>query len=375
MYYCVNDCGKRKKEYLGEGISLAEVNPETGKIIGERKRIWTGAGGGWIEAPHIYHIGEYYYIIAAEGGTGQGHHEIAGRSKTVWGPYENCPKNPVLTNRNDTSKQISCTGHGDMVEDKNGNWWMVHLGTRPVKGMTHLGREVFLLPVIWEQEWFRVGENNRCTITVEAPLWKEQNKIQEWHADFENEQMEKQWMFRRIPEETSYRREKGVLTLNPAKIKLSDSCGSPTFMAVRPLDMKYCMETEFAFQTKKAGDRAGVVVYLNENFYYRLYKKREKEEDYIICERQMDDMKYIVYRKKAKNGTLKMKLETDGEKYYFSYSIGNKYMAAGEGSVKYLSTDIAGKCFTGDIVGIFAESDAVTTAQMDVYSYRIERIE
>ena len=101
MYYCANDAGERNHLYGYEGISLAEMNPDTGEIIGEIKRIWHGNGGGWLEAPHIYHIGDYYYIIAAEGGTGWGHNVIVGRSAGIWGPYENCPQNPILTNRND----------------------------------------------------------------------------------------------------------------------------------------------------------------------------------------------------------------------------------------------------------------------------------
>lgn len=374
MYYCATDLGKRQEKYDSEGVSLAEFDIKTGKFVSEPKRIWIGAGGGWMEAPHIYHIGEYYYAIAAEGGTGQGHHEIAGRSKSIWGPYENCPENPILTNRNDTTKQIACTGHGDMIDDINGNWWMVHLGTRPVAGMTHIGRETFLMPIIWKDGWPIVGERKKALINVDAPLWNEQKKIEKWSADFSQDKMEKQWLFRRIPEKENYIRENGILTLKPTTIKLNDSFGSPTFMAIRPIDLKYIAETEFEFEAVNDGDSAGITVYLSENFYYRIYKKREKNEDYIIFERQIDDMNIIAYHEKTISNIIKMKIETDGEKYYFYYSIGNEYIIAGSGSVKYLSTNIAEKCFTGNLVGIFTESDVATTAHMKVYSYKMEAL-
>ena len=80
MYYCTNDFGSRMKNYGTEGVSVAEMKPDTFEIIGDIKRVWEGAGGGWLEGPHIYHIGEWYYILAAEGGTGVRHMEVAARS-------------------------------------------------------------------------------------------------------------------------------------------------------------------------------------------------------------------------------------------------------------------------------------------------------
>lgn len=369
MYYCANDIGERLQSFGSEGVSLAETDMRTGKVIGEIKRIWTGGGGGWIEAPHIYHIGEYYYIIAAEGGTGSGHHEIAGRSKSIWGPYENCPENPILTNRNDTSRNVSCSGHGDIVDDVNGNWWMVHLGTRNIDGMSHLGRETFLMPLIWKNNWFSVGENKKSYLEADAPLWNNQEPITELHEDFSDGKIGKEWFFRRIPNMENYTTENGMLILKPTTVKLSDSCYSPTFMAVRPLDLKFCAETKFEFNTNQDGDCAGLTIYLNENFYYRICKKREGGLDYIIFERRNDDVNIVVYRKEVKSDVLKMKITTDEKKYHFYYSVGKEYIEAGCGSVKYLSTNIAGKCFTGDVIALFTECEAETSASMRIYDF------
>lgn len=374
MYYCANDIGVRYQRFQSEGISLAKMNKETGKVIGEIKRIWNGNGGGWLEAPHIYHIGEYYYIIAAEGGTNHGHHEIAGRSRNIWGPYESCPDNPILTNRNDCSKQISCTGHGDIVEDANGNWWMVHLGTRDFQNMTHLGRETFLMPILWKKDgWFQVGEKRMSLLEVDnAPLWTEQQEITEWSTTFSSADMEKQWLFRRIPVTENYVRENGMLTLKPTTVKLSDCIGSPTFLALRPLDLHFSAQTEFEFEPERNGDCAGMVVYLNENFYYRIYKKRENDRDYIIFERRMGDVNVIEYHEAIGKGTLTMKIKTDSRKYYFYYTLDSKEIEAGSGTVKYLSTNIAEKCFTGNLVGLFTECDRHTSARLKVHSYKMK---
>lgn len=373
MYYCANDAGERNHKYGFEGISLVQMDPDTGEVIGEIKRIWRGTGGGWLEAPHIYHIGEYYYVIAAEGGTGGGHHETTGRSKNIWGPYESYNGNPILTNRNDCSKQVSCSGHADLTDDGNGNWWAVHLGVRPVEGMSALGRETFLMPVIWENGWPIIGEKKMSQIEVEAPLWKEQKIISKQVFDFNDTDMEPQWLFRRIPHTENYLRTGEKLILKPSEVKLSDSVDSPTFMALRPLDLTCTAEVEFEFDTKQDGDAAGITVYLNERFYYRLYKKREGNKDYMIFERQVDDIDIVEYREEIKTGVLKMKIKADGNKYYLYYSLSDEgYIDAGNGSVKFLSTNIAGKCFTGALMGVFTECDAPTDAKMRIHRYGME---
>ena len=369
-YYCANDIGSRAKRYGSEGVSLAEINPETGEIIGDIQRIWSGAGGGWLEAPHIYHIGGYYYIIAAEGGTGNNHHEIAARSNSIFGPYENCPYNPILTNMNDTTRQISCSGHADLVDDKNGNWWIVHLGTRDIQGMTHLGRETFLTPVKWKNGWFYAHNDRKAHIEADVPLWNGQKNEPEWEADFCKTVFDKRWLWRRAPDKYSYRLSDGVLTIKPARVKLCDYSGSPSFMAVRPIDIKYSITAEFDFSTEADGDAAGIVVFLDESFYYRAYKKHKDGRDYMIFEKQIADINSVSFREEIGSGRLKVRIVMDGYNYHFRYSLNNDdFIDMGTGSAKLLSTNLAGKCFTGSVAGVFAECDRQTEAEMKLFRF------
>jgi len=214
MYYCANDCGSRGRLYNTEGISLAEVSVKTGKVTGKIKRIWEGTGGGFLEAPHIYKINEWYYLLTSEGGTSFNHHITLARSKNIWGEYEAYKDNPILTNRNDTTKQIACSGHGDLIKDKNENWWMVHLGTRPANGlMSHIGRETFLMPVVLENGWLKVGEDKKSHIEVEAPILDKQEHISVWKADFKKDIPEAQWLFIRKPIKENYILKNGELSL------------------------------------------------------------------------------------------------------------------------------------------------------------------
>ena len=113
------------------------------KLFGERKKVYNGSGIGCTEGPHIYHIGEWYYLIVAEGGTGYGHCVTLARAKSVWGPFETAPDNPVLTSDQEDSLALKKCGHGDLVDTPDGEWYLVHLCSRPLSGQKWctLGRE------------------------------------------------------------------------------------------------------------------------------------------------------------------------------------------------------------------------------------------
>jgi beta-xylosidase len=76
----------------------------SGKKQTASRIISRGCGEEFLEAPHIYLIDGWYYLMLAEGGTEYGHMVTMQRSRSVYGPYELCPNNPILTHRN-------CSGH------------------------------------------------------------------------------------------------------------------------------------------------------------------------------------------------------------------------------------------------------------------------
>ena len=99
--------------------------------------LWDGAVKGNLhaEAPHIYKINGLYYLMIAEAGTGHNHAVTIARSEHITGPYENNHRNPILTHRHlGLDYPIVGTGHADLVETQNGEWWMVCLAMRPYGG-------------------------------------------------------------------------------------------------------------------------------------------------------------------------------------------------------------------------------------------------
>ena len=132
------------------GVTQCEIDIATGRKLTPSRCIWQGNGGRYLESPHVYRIGDWYYLMAAEGGTEYGHMVVCARAKTVWGPYNNCPYNPVLTNRNKAPGIIQGVGHGDLIQGPNDDWFILTLGFRQIhmwQPYHHLGREVFLCPV------------------------------------------------------------------------------------------------------------------------------------------------------------------------------------------------------------------------------------
>ena len=55
------------------GVTQCEIDIETGRKLAPSRCIWQGTGGRYLESPHMYRIGGWYYLMAAEGGTEYGH--------------------------------------------------------------------------------------------------------------------------------------------------------------------------------------------------------------------------------------------------------------------------------------------------------------
>ena len=136
--YYVGQRQKKNARFFGDcEIWIQELDVTTGKLLGEAAAIWDGAmkDGVWQEGPHLYKKDDYYYIMIAEGGTSISHSVMIARSKSLLGPYEANPNNPILTHRHlGKNHPITCVGHGDLIEAHDGSWWMVHLGCRPTEG-------------------------------------------------------------------------------------------------------------------------------------------------------------------------------------------------------------------------------------------------
>src|SRR5574344_1884651 len=156
-----------------DAIWLCEIDKKSGKRLSPSKKIWSGTGGRYPEAPHIFKKEGYYYLLIAEGGTEYGHKVTIARSRNIYGPYLGNPSNPILAhiNMNAQSNPIQGTGHADIVEAADGSWWMVCLAFRPQSSTHHvLGRETFLAPVRWDKgAWPVVNGDGSVSLDMQCP--------------------------------------------------------------------------------------------------------------------------------------------------------------------------------------------------------------
>jgi alpha-N-arabinofuranosidase len=138
-------------------IWVRRWDPATGGWLGPRTGLWKGAvrDAVWPEGPHLYKRNGWYYLLISEGGTADDHAVTVARSRNVEGPFVGNKKNPILTHRHlGAAYPITTVGHPDLVEAPDGRWWMVLLASRPHHGGgTNRGRETFLAPVVWEDDW------------------------------------------------------------------------------------------------------------------------------------------------------------------------------------------------------------------------------
>jgi beta-xylosidase len=138
-----------------DAIRQVRVDLATGEALEKPRPLWSGSGLYSPEGPHLYRRGDWWYLIAAEGGTDRGHAVTVARSHRPDGPFRPAPHNPILTAAG-TGAPVQNTGHADLFELPDGGTGMVLLGVRPV-GLTQafspLGRETFLTTVDWIDGW------------------------------------------------------------------------------------------------------------------------------------------------------------------------------------------------------------------------------
>lgn len=156
----LDDDGRRYM-LLNRGARLMEVSRDGKERLSEPEMIWYGSLKHGPEGPHILKKDGWYYCFLAEGGTGKGHQVTVARSRSLRGPYEDCPYNPIMTQKNEAGA-IQCCGHGKPVDTPDGRWFMVYLCSRFVDGKWgFLGRETCLDAITWTPDGWPLVNGGR----------------------------------------------------------------------------------------------------------------------------------------------------------------------------------------------------------------------
>jgi len=370
-----SDAPDNKPLYSGHRtIRMYEFDYKNLKVTGEEKILVNGGVDistkpVWIEGPHIIQKYGWYYLYAAEGGTSVNHSQVVLRSKDVWGPYVPYEKNPILTQRDlpeDRPDPITSAGHADLVEGPNGQWYAVFLAVRPYEGdYYNTGRETFLAPVEWKDEWPIINPNNKLipySFTENIKEVKHKGALpQSGNFDYTltfDKKLDPSLLFLRTKDETSFSlsKQKGLtLKLKPETIMEK---GNPSFIGKRQQHLFSTTDVSLTFDPKSENEKAGLVIFQDEKHFYFLCRSKVGSQNMIQLFKSSESPAIeLLAQVPITSKSVKLRIQSEGDKYSFHYATkGNKFIvlkSAVDG--KFLSTKTAGG-FIGCIYGMYATS-------------------
>lgn len=351
-----------------QGVGVARIDPETGKVLEGPLPAWSGTGLQWPEAPHLYRIGEWWYLMIAEGGTERGHTVAMARARSPRGPWESAPNNPILTHRG-TAHPIQSTGHADLVTTPDGEWWMVLLATRPrgyTPGFHVLGRETFLTPVRWEDGWPLVGPVN---LRERAPGRPQPPQATSRRDDFDAPRLDPRWISPRTRPDDSW-----SLTERPGWLTLhatGSTVDRPGCTLVGRRQQHPVSRT--AVLLDPGSGRAGLSVRLDEAHHYDL----EVADGQVSVIARIGPLRQSTATRSVPPGPVTLVITTsppaDGEPSglhvaapdTIAFHVGDDPLPLAELDGRYLSTEVA-TGFTGRVIGMYVTAG---TASFDWFEH------
>lgn len=245
-----------------------------------------------LEGINIKKVGEYYYLFAAEGGTAgppTSHMVVQARSKSIMGPWENAPENPLLRTRSRQEKWWS-KGHGSIVDTPDGRLFMLFHAYE--NGFQTLGRQTLIRElVLGEDGWLHLKEGG---ISLPAPQRLKETRMNDlvWQTYQEHAITDR---FSFFPEEDKILiKGKGN---NPQE-------GSP--LLARTSAHRY--EVEACFELKSPDASAGLIAYYNEDYHFGFGFNREQILRY---RRGQVSRSKSLYPEANKQGKLWLKMRND----------------------------------------------------------------
>ncbi|MER2494390.1 glycoside hydrolase family 43 protein [Catenovulum sediminis] len=278
--YCINMLVDHRQGKFFGGIVLQEYCLKRKQLVGQPHHIFSGSQHGCTEGPHIYKRNGYYYLLTAEGGTGYEHCVTLARSKNILGPYDLHPDNPILTAKKEANAYLQKTGHADLVETPEGEWYMVFLASRPLtpRGRCILGRETAIEKMQWHADnWLYLANGNQlASIQVEAPAGATQSAGASNNSDvmchFDKPELDIQFQSLRVPITDDW----ANTTDNPGYLRLYgreslSSCFEQSLLGRRIQAHKSEAQTCIEFSPDHFQQMAGLACYYNTFHYFYLH--------------------------------------------------------------------------------------------------------
>ncbi|WP_101842873.1 glycoside hydrolase family 43 protein [Halobacillus sp. Marseille-P3879] len=383
----------RKSNHNFYGIVLQEYSTEEQKLVGQPEVIFKGTDIKLTEAPHLYKVNGYYYLLTAEGGTRYEHQATIARSREINGPYEVHPDNPLITTWPYPRNPLQKAGHASFVRTHTDEWFLVHLTGRPLpnesdsilnpRGYCPLGRETAIQRLEWKNDWPYVIGGNQPSVTIEAPaieetIWEKKAEID----DFNSGQLDIDFQTLRIPLEGE------VISLNEApghlRIYGRESLTSKFtqgYVARRWQHFNFYAETKVKFMPDTFQQAAGLVNYYNTKNWTALQVTWDEELGRILNLTSCDNFTFdeplphkIVIPDEVEYVYLSVSVKTNTYSYSYSFDGSNWHSIPLTFESYKLSDDYVegGGFFTGAFVGMQCQDTSGQSlhADFDYFIYK-----
>jgi xylan 1,4-beta-xylosidase len=360
------------------GILLQEYNPKEKKLAGPGRKIFKGSPISCVEGPHLYKRKGWYYLLTAEGGTVYNHAATLARSRSIEGPYEIHPQNPLISSRNKPELGLQKAGHASWCETPEGRVYLAYLCGRPLSGTKHcvLGRETAIAELIWRDDWpYIKGDDgkpqNYPAGSFDAPVEiaeKVRSDIGRIYH-FDGPEISGDFKTLRVPADP----DRYSLSARPGYLRLrgGQSPVSPfgqTLLARRQQDFSFTAETCIEFSPKSFQELAGLCWRYDEGNHYLLALTQDEKRGRVLS---ILSMKAGVFSREegpaVPEGPVYLGLSVREHTGVFRYSTeGGAFTDLGKTlDAAVLSDEFDHLGFTGAFAGIFCVDTARYEAVAD----------
>lgn len=353
------------------GIIMREYDPKTKKLLGDRKKIFTGTDIGLVEGPHLYKRNGWYYIAAAEGGTTYEHALTVGRSRNIEGPYEVHPANPLISSYMHPELKQQKAGHGSWCPSTDGQrTYLVYLSSRPLPDSQYsvLGRETGLAEIVWKDDWPYVAQPDGSLVNtppdyVDIPAPSDSTPQSypgqgHCHYTFKDESWRLDFKTLRTPateERCTIKERPGFLRIKGGQSPWSFY--EQSLIARRQQEFCFTAETKMYFEPDYFQQYAGLIYRYDEETQYLLQVTHSEEKGKIIqlntiMPNSFEQGMEMVLKKDC---PVWLRLSVNHRNACFSWSQDgeNFHVIRPVCDAGKLSDEFAGQGFTGAFVGMF----------------------
>jgi len=238
-------------------LTVLELSPDGRRVIGEGRTVFEGgAKHPTIEGPKLYKRDGWYWIFAPAGGVPKGW-QVALRSRSVHGPYED----RVVLAQGRTA--VNGPHQGGWVDAPDGSDWFLHFQDRGA-----YGRVVHLQPMRWRDGWPVMGDDPDGDGTGEPvargrlPLPGQARREPQTSDELDGPSLGLQWQWQSNPDPSWWSFVGGALRLSsvPAAAR-GDTLGAAGHLLLQKLPAPAFVATTLVRPgSLREGEEAGLVV-------------------------------------------------------------------------------------------------------------------